>query len=52
MERTLGYLILKMNDFDNCPIDQKQLFIKYTILRIKMIGLFKDVIDAEKTTRK
>ena len=49
MERTLGFLIWKMSDFDDCPIDPKDVLMRHIVLEVKMNGLFKDIIAAEKS---
>lgn len=52
MERTLGYLISKMNDFDDCPNDPTHILTLHIILKVKMIRLFKEIVTAEKRVTK
>ena len=50
MERTLGFLIWKMSDFDDCQIDPKDVLMRHIVLEVKMNGLFKNIVAAEKST--
>jgi hypothetical protein len=47
LERTLGYVILKLNDFDNYPITFESMFIHRSGVQLHLNHLFKKVVKAE-----
>lgn len=48
LEKTLGFLLLKLNDFDSYPLDIREMVAHYLVMKVHLNGLFKDVIKAEK----
>jgi hypothetical protein len=48
IEKTLGFLLWKLNDFEAYPLDIREMAAHRLIMKIHLNGLFKDVIKAEK----
>lgn len=48
IEKTLGFLLWKLNDFDSYPLDIREMVAHHLIMKVHLNGLFKDVIKAEK----
>lgn len=49
LEKKLGYIILKFNDFDNRPTTSRDMWTHRVIMEVHLDGLFKDVVKAEKS---
>lgn len=47
LERKLGNLISKLNDYDDCPRSSKDVFMHRVIIQTAMRHLYKEVVDAE-----
>jgi hypothetical protein len=48
IEKTLGYLLWKLNDFEAYPLDIREMAAHRIVMKVHLNGLFKDVIKAEK----
>lgn len=48
LEKTLGYLLWKLNDFQAYPLDIREMVAYRVVMKVQLNGLFKDVIKAEK----
>ena len=48
LEKTLGFLIWRLNDFQSYPLDLREMIAHSAIMRVTMNGLFKDLNRAEK----
>ena len=47
LEKTLGYLLWKLNDFQAYPLDIREMAAHHLVMKVHLNGLFKDVILAE-----
>lgn len=48
LERTLGYLIWKLNDFQSYPLNLREMVAHRIVMKVHLSELFKDVVKAEK----
>ena len=51
-ERRLGNILVKINEYDDCPREPKTMMIHRFVMKTAVNQLFKDVVNAEKSIKR
>lgn len=52
MERKLGNIIAKLNDYDDCPQEPIKMFTRRIVMKTAVNGLFKEIVKAERSIKR
>jgi hypothetical protein len=52
MERRLGKIMVKINDYDDCPIKPERMFLQRISMQVALRELFRLVVAAEKSAKR
>jgi hypothetical protein len=52
MERRLGKILVKINDYDDCPCKPERVFLLRISMKVALRSLFEEVVAAEKSAKR